>query len=67
MNLEVLERPEAILGAARAATALTGKRGQVQGHNLSLPHEVMQRSGRSGDANHLIVPSITAWKRSPTG
>ncbi len=56
MDLSVLEKPNDILDAARAAAAEGGKRGRVQGHDLDLPRGVMQRSGRSGDANSLRVP-----------
>ena len=56
MDLNVREKPKDILEAARGAVAEGGKRGQVQGHGIDLPRGVMQRSGRSGDANSLCVP-----------
>jgi hypothetical protein len=56
MDLTVREKPDDILEAARAAAAQGVKRGKVEGHNLDLPRGVMQRSGKSGDANSLTVP-----------
>ena len=56
MDLNVREKPKDILEAAKVAVAEGGKRGRVQGHEIELPREIMQRSGRSGDANTLRVP-----------
>lgn len=56
MNLDVLAAPNDILRAPRAAVAAGGKHGQVKGHAIELPRELMQRSGRSGDFNSLTVP-----------
>ncbi len=55
MNLTVLDQPEEILAAARKAVA-AGKHRPVQEHKIWLPRQVAQRSGRSGDTNHLDAP-----------
>ena len=56
MSLELLDKPQDILAAARRA-ATEGNAGQpVRQHLISLPRDVMQRSGSSGDANHLVLP-----------
>jgi hypothetical protein len=56
MRLDVLQRPADILDAARASARGGGERGRVRGHDIELPRGVMQRSGKSGDANSLRVP-----------
>ena len=56
MSLELLDKPQDILAAARRAVT-EGNTGQpVRRHLIDLPRVVMQRSGRSGDANELVVP-----------
>jgi hypothetical protein len=55
-DLSLLQEPEAILRAARAAAAEWRGRRPPDVHHIDLPRSVMQRSGRSGDANRLDVP-----------
>jgi hypothetical protein len=55
-DLSLLSEPEAILRAARAAAAEWRGRRPAEVHPIDLPRVVMQRSGRSGDANRLEVP-----------
>ena len=57
MNLELLDRPQDILAAARRAATESNAGQPVRQHLISLPRDVMQRSGRSGDANSLVVPA----------
>lgn len=57
MDLNVLEEPKEILEAARSAVAHAGQRGRTRGHEITLPRAIMQRSGTSGDANSLTVPT----------
>jgi len=56
MNLEVLTESEEILEAARLAVDGLGAAKQLQSHEIDLPGTIMQRTGKSGDANRLIVP-----------
>jgi hypothetical protein len=56
MDLTVLEKPKDILEAARTTAEKWGKREHIQSHSIDLPRGVMQRSGKSGDANSLQVP-----------
>lgn len=52
MDLTVLDRPDDILKAARAAA----REGSAEITGIDVPRGIMQRSGRSGDANSLGVP-----------
>lgn len=56
MNLEVLTESEEILEAARLAVDALGEAKPLPSHEITLPREIMQRSGKSGDANRLTVP-----------
>jgi hypothetical protein len=56
LGLQVIEKPPEILAAARAAAKQSPGRAAENGHLINLPREVMQRSGRNGDANSLTVP-----------
>ncbi|NQT39357.1 MAG: hypothetical protein HQ581_17805, partial [Planctomycetes bacterium] len=56
MDLSVLEEPDEILKAARAAVRDGRQRKRARRHSIWLPRAVAQRTGRSGDVNRLIVP-----------
>ena len=52
MDLTALERPDDILKAARIAA----REGSAEVMDLDVPRAIMERTGRSGDANRLGVP-----------
>ena len=52
MDLTTLDRPDDILKAARDAA----REGSAEIISLDVPRGIMQRTGRSGDANRLYVP-----------
>jgi hypothetical protein len=54
MGMRLLRAPEVIVSFARAAAAEPGE--PATAHEFSVPRVIMQRSGRSGDVNGLIVP-----------
>jgi hypothetical protein len=56
MDLKVLEDPNEVLRSVQNAVVAKGEGNPPHSHPLWLPRRVMQRSGRSGDANHLTVP-----------
>lgn len=58
LDLKVLKEPEDILEAARVAVVEAGKRERIRSHAVELPHGIMQATGKSGDANSLIVPIV---------
>ncbi|MEX0712711.1 MAG: hypothetical protein WD278_10200 [Pirellulales bacterium] len=57
MDLYALEAADEILEAARKAAGQRGKRNPVRSHAIWLPRSIAQRSGSSGDINHLVVPA----------
>ncbi len=56
MQLTTLAKPEEIVKAVRATIADDREPEKVKNHSLMLPRELAQRSGRSGDVNHLVAP-----------
>jgi hypothetical protein len=56
LDLKLLSEPEEILRAARASAAEWRGRGRAKVHPIDLSRVVMEKSGRSGDANRLDVP-----------
>lgn len=56
MNLSVLEESADIMDAARAIAKDAAEHGHTESYNLTLPHSVMRRSGKSGDINLLRLP-----------
>ena len=72
VDLKLLTKPDEAVGAARAAVAGGGKAERVRCNEMQLPYDVMQTTGKSGDANTLYLPvdgrleaAARAWIRSP--
>lgn len=72
VDLRLLKAPEEVLRAARAAVAEEGKDARASSHGVTLPRGIMQATGRSGDANLLVVPvdhrlevAARRWIESP--
>ncbi len=72
VDLRLLKEPAEVLRAARAAVAEEGKGRRATNHGVTLPRGIMQATGRSGDANLLVVPvdprleaAARRWIESP--
>ena len=72
VDLTLLTKPDEVLRAARAAAVEGGKGERVRLHEVPLFLDVMQVTGKSGDANSLYVPvngrleaAARAWIKSP--
>jgi len=56
MDLTLLDRAPELLAAVRADARRRRNRRPAEYRHVTLPRDVMQRMGRSGDANALVVP-----------
>lgn len=56
MDLALLQTDSALLDAVRKEARYRKSGGLTEQHGVSIPRELMAKTGRSGDANALVVP-----------